>query len=75
MIFITLDKFIKGKDNLNLILDYQRATYNKPHIGYEQKKNLRVLVIFVMLIRCLNVLFLNVIIVVKMVILLNLISL
>lgn len=35
----TLDKFIKGMENFNLIIGNQRATYNKVGLGYELKNN------------------------------------
>lgn len=34
----TLIKFTKGKDNLNMILSNQRASYNKTDLGYQPNK-------------------------------------
>lgn len=34
-----LDKFTKGRDNLNLMLGNQIASYNRIDIGYEPKNN------------------------------------
>lgn len=34
-----LDKFTKGRSNLNLLLGNQKASYNKDGIGYETKNN------------------------------------
>lgn len=59
------NKFTKKRDNLNLIRRNQRVTYNKIGLGYESKIMLRVLVIFVMLIKPINVIYLNVTIMVK----------
>lgn len=36
----TLNKFTKGKDNLNLLLGNQMASYDKAGICYEPKKNI-----------------------------------
>lgn len=35
----TLDKFTKGRDNLNLLLGNQRVSYNKVCLGYKLKDN------------------------------------
>lgn len=38
-LYNTLDKFIKAIDNLNLIIDSQRAYSNKIGVDYEPKNN------------------------------------
>lgn len=38
----TLNKFIKNKNKLNLVLGNQRATYNKIGQGYEPKNNAKI---------------------------------
>lgn len=37
----TLDEFTQGRNNLNLILENQRASCDKDGLGYEPKNNIK----------------------------------
>lgn len=49
-----LERFTKGRENLNLLLGNKKTSYNKVCISYEAKNNNKTLVIFAMLNQCQN---------------------